>query len=67
MADDQFPDKVAYLRDGWAVRFNGAIESGRWNTKGAADAHLSLLQAGACRPQPDLIYNRLQERKQSDA
>lgn len=51
-----FPDKVALLSDGWAVRFNGCIEGARWQDKGAADIHLQQLQAGTRQPQPEVLH-----------
>lgn len=48
------PDRVAYLADGWAVRFNGMIEGARWQDRGPAEAHLQLLQSGARKPQPEI-------------
>jgi hypothetical protein len=48
-----YPDKVASLPDGWAVRFNGCIESARWRDKGPAEAHLELLRSGYRKPQPE--------------
>ena len=49
-----FPDKVGFLADGWAVRFNGCIEGARWHDKSAAEAHLRLLQSGYRKPQPEI-------------
>jgi hypothetical protein len=48
-----FPDKVAYLKDGWAVRFNGKIESARWKTRIGAEILLKMLQEGRRLPQPE--------------
>lgn len=48
-----FPDRVGMLEDGWAVRFNGCIQAARWISRGAADAHLELLQRGKVQPQPE--------------
>jgi hypothetical protein len=49
-----FPDKVGYLEDGWAVRFNGCLEGARWSRQEAAELHLSLLQQGLRAPQPEI-------------
>ena len=51
--DPVFGDKVAYREDGWAVRYNGKIEAARFNRDGAAAAHLTLLQEGYRKPQPE--------------
>jgi hypothetical protein len=54
MPQSDFPDMVAYLKDGWAVRFNGCIEGARWHEMGSALAHLYLLQTGKRKPQPEI-------------
>jgi hypothetical protein len=50
-----FPDKVANLEDGWAVRFNGERQSPRFNSKGAAEAFLMQLQSHNRKPEPEKI------------
>ena len=51
--DPMFGDKVAYLKDGWAVRYDGNIQAARFNDEGPAKAHLELLQEGYINPQPE--------------
>ena len=48
-----FPDKVAYLEDGWAVRFRGEVQAPRWTSRGPALGFLDLLQRGLANPDPE--------------
>lgn len=54
---DDFPDIVAHERYGsdtlWLVRFEGKIQSPRWNSEAAAKAFLDALQAGTRKPEPE--------------
>lgn len=49
-----FADRVAHLKDGWAVRFKGCIEGARWRDENAARIHLELLKSGYRKPQPEI-------------
>lgn len=50
--DKKFGDRTAFLEDGWAVRFNGEVQSPRWRDEGGAKAYLDLLQRGEMKPEP---------------
>jgi hypothetical protein len=52
---EQFPDTVALLVDGWAVRYAGCVQSPRWTDRGAAEAQLDLLQRGVRKPEPQKL------------
>lgn len=52
-APEGYPDQVGLLEDGWAVRFEGCIQTPRWRTKGGAEAQLELLQKGVRKPEPE--------------
>ena len=56
-----FPDKVAYLEDGWCVRFRGEIQASRWNDRGPALAALELLQRGLMKPDPEPLGKTAQD------
>lgn len=53
IGDPMFGDTVGYHEDGWVVRYDGKIEAARFNSEGAAQAHLQLLQEGHRKPQPE--------------
>jgi len=48
---DKFPDKVARVQDGWAVRFRGEVQSARFQDRGGAAILLDQLQRGIRRPE----------------
>lgn len=50
---NDFPDKVAYLADGWAVRFRGEIQSPRWKDYAGAAIFLRDLRDGRRNPEPE--------------
>ena len=39
-------DESFQLRDGWHISFHGVVPVTTWDSKGAAEAQLSLLRSG---------------------